>query len=75
MIEVQSEQPADTDHFRKSSYSGAAGCVQIAFAANGAVLLRDSKAPLAATLTFTRDEWVAFLAGVHNGEFEPPALA
>jgi hypothetical protein len=35
------------------------------------VVVRDSKhAPIGAYLTFTRDEWVAFVQGVKAGEFD-----
>ena len=32
-------------------------------------LVRDSKNPQQKALTFTRDEWIAFVAGVQAGEF------
>lgn len=37
--------------------------------------VRDSKDQSGPTLTFTRDEWDAFLSGVHNGEFNRPRIA
>jgi hypothetical protein len=64
--------PTRWDDFRKSTYSGAASCVEIAFSSDGDVLLRDSKIPDGSHLYFTRREWVAFLAGVRAGQFEPP---
>lgn len=59
----------------KSSYSngnGGSNCVEIAKCCGLHVLVRDSKAggsgePI---LTFTRAEWLAFLAGVKAGEFD-----
>ena len=40
-------------------------------ALDGAVILRDSKhAPIGAWLTFTREQWAAFLAAVKRGEFD-----
>jgi hypothetical protein len=35
-----------------------------------AYLVRDSKNPDAAALTFTEEEWTAFVAGVQAGEFQ-----
>lgn len=32
-------------------------------------LVRDSKRPEVAPLTFTKEEWVAFVEGVNAGEF------
>jgi hypothetical protein len=46
------------------------GCVELAIL-DGEVLLRDSKAPHGPVLSFTRREWLAFVAAVH----EDPYLA
>jgi hypothetical protein len=55
----------------KSSYSdGASNCVEVAFADDGAVGLRDSKHREGPVLEFNRGEWAAFIAGVQSGEFE-----
>jgi hypothetical protein len=57
--------------WRKSSRSGTSNCVEVAL--HGAlVLVRDSKDPLGPVLTFSKDEWDAFLAGVRRGEFHLP---
>jgi hypothetical protein len=48
-------------------------CVEVAALADGGVAVRDSKDPEGPVLTFDRDEWSAFLAGVNNGEFDPVA--
>lgn len=56
--------------WRKSSFSESGACVEVSFAAQ-AVLVRQSRDPAGPTLTFTDAEWVAFLAGVRNGEFDP----
>jgi hypothetical protein len=60
--------------WRKSSASGSTNCVEAA-AAGGQVRVRDSKKPTESTLTFTADEWQAFLHGVVMGEFEYDVLA
>ncbi|MEN3357899.1 MAG: hypothetical protein V7637_1881, partial [Mycobacteriales bacterium] len=40
----------------------------------GLVQIRDSKDPYGMRLSFTRDEWAAFLAGAEGSEFEWSAL-
>jgi len=56
--------------WRKSSLSSVNGCVEVAFL-DGRVAVRDSKAPYGSVLVFTDIEWVAFVHGIHNGEFDP----
>ncbi|PPK66545.1 DUF397 domain-containing protein [Actinokineospora auranticolor] len=49
----------------KSSFSSANGqCCEAAHLANGGTALRDSKNPGGGAVTFTRNEWRAFLNGV-----------
>jgi predicted secreted Zn-dependent protease len=55
--------------WRKSSYCGSNACVEVAQSAD-AILVRDSKDPASPVLSFTKDEWTAFVAGVNAGEFE-----
>lgn len=55
--------------WRKSSLSGANGCVEVAFV-EGRVAIRDSKDRGGAVLLFTVQEWQTFLMGVRNQEFE-----
>jgi Domain of unknown function (DUF397) len=57
--------------WRKSSWSGANGCVEVAFV-DGGVALRDSKDPEGPVLRFTSHEWEAFLAGIRGREFNGP---
>jgi hypothetical protein len=61
--------------FFKSSHSQASGCVEVRFVheGEGAVLVRDSKATDGPQLRFNHREWLAFLAGVRDGEFELPS--
>lgn len=62
--------------WRKARASNDAGyCVEVAFAEDSEVWVRDSKDPDGPVLTFTLPEWDAFLAGILNGEFTLEALA
>ncbi len=58
-----------TAKWRKSSHSNQNGCVEVA-RGDGQIAVRDSKDPSGPVLLFTAYEWRAFLAGVHDGEFE-----
>jgi Domain of unknown function (DUF397) len=58
--------------WRKSSLSsGGDNCVEVGFAADGRVAVRDTEmdghGPM---LVFLPGEWEAFLGGVRHGEFE-----
>lgn len=57
--------------WRKSTFSEANGCVEVAFV-RGQVAVRDSKDQCGPMLVFTPTEWEAFLAGVCVGEFQSP---
>jgi hypothetical protein len=56
--------------WRKSTLSGANGCVEVAFV-DGQVVVRDSKNRHEHVLVFSQAEWAAFLGGVRGGEFDP----
>ena len=58
---------------RISSSCSAGGCVAVV-PAEGGVLIRSSRVDDGPVLSFTHEEWTAFLAGVRNGEFDLPAL-
>jgi hypothetical protein len=56
--------------FRKSSFSAPdAGCVEVGVA-DGHLLVRDTKNRDGAVLSFTPEEWDAFVRGVRAGEFD-----
>ncbi|HZD37102.1 MAG TPA: DUF397 domain-containing protein [Actinomycetes bacterium] len=63
----------DLEHaiWRKSSYSGSNGCVEVAFV-DGNVAVRDSKNRQGPVLVFTPVEWDAFVTGVRDGELVNP---
>jgi hypothetical protein len=62
--------------WRKSSYDGEGGSIEIAFVSGSAdgsddvIAMRDGGNPDGPALIFTPDEWRAFTAGVNNGEFD-----
>jgi hypothetical protein len=58
------------DRFRKSSFSGGTGCVEVCRLPDGRIALRDSKDRDLPPHHFTPAEWNAFLAGVRVGEFD-----
>jgi Domain of unknown function (DUF397) len=57
--------------WRKSSFSGSGDCLEWAVGPSG-VRLRDSKNPTGPELVLTHSEWAAFIAGIKNGEADPP---
>jgi hypothetical protein len=54
--------------WRKSSFCGNGACVEVAKSGDE-FFVRDSKDGNSPVLRFTKDEWVAFVAGVSAGEF------
>ena len=57
-------------NWRKTIRSDAGNCVEVAFAADRTVGVRDSKNPTGPVLEFTPTEWNAFISGVRDGEFD-----
>ena len=55
--------------WRKSTASAETGCAEVAFG-NNVVHMRHSKDASGSVLTFTMEEWSAFLTGVRRGEFD-----
>lgn len=56
-------------NWRRSAACTTNSCVEVAFVV-GAIGIRDSKRSDSPVLSFTRDEWSAFVAGVKAGEFD-----
>lgn len=61
----------EQDDWQKSSFCNPCynNCVEVRLTGD-AIEVRDSKNPGAGTLTFTGDEWTAFIAGAKAGEFD-----
>jgi len=56
--------------WRKSQLSSTNGsCVEVGVTPEE-ILVRDSKDPSGPVLSYTRDEWLAFLDGAKKGEFD-----
>jgi hypothetical protein len=55
--------------WRKSSFIGGNGCVEVAVLPGGAVAVRDTKDRHRAPHRHSGAAWQAFLAGVRAGEF------
>jgi len=73
------EIAVDTPSWRRASRcSGNSDCVEVSLEADS-VLIRDSKLPRRGPMRFSRQEWIAFVAGAKAGEFDlagdttPPA--
>jgi len=54
--------------WHKSTASAETDCVEVATVGES-VLVRNSRDPLGSKLSFSRQEWAAFLMGVSNAEF------
>lgn len=57
--------------FKVSSFCSGGACVEVGTLPTGNVAVRDTK-DRTRELVFTAEEWQAFVAGVRNGEFDPP---
>lgn len=60
--------------FVVSSHCHEGGCVAVAAIPGGGIAVRDQKVDGGPVLSFTSEEWRAFLAGVADGEFDHDAL-
>jgi hypothetical protein len=56
--------------WRKSSKCANGTCVEVARVDSDTYLIRDSKRPGNPALSFTEEEWTAFVSGVQAGEFQ-----
>lgn len=60
----------DHNLFRRSSFCGTGGCVEVASLPGGMVAVRDSKDLTVPQHLYTHAEWVAFVQGVKAGQFD-----
>jgi Domain of unknown function (DUF397) len=60
---------SEPESWRRSSFCAAGECVEVT-KRDGSVLFRDSKNPSAGTLSYTVDEFRAFVQGIRAGEFD-----
>jgi hypothetical protein len=58
-----------TLHWRTAERCQASGCVEVAALADG-VAMRDGKTGDSAVLSFSREEFRVFVAGVKSGDFD-----
>ena len=56
--------------FRVSSFCSFGNCVEVGRSSDGLVLVRHTKDRTQEALSFTDEEWAAFVAGVKAGEFD-----
>src|SRR5690242_7732125 len=56
--------------YRVSRYCPNGNCVEAGVTADGSVAVRDSKNPDNPPHLFSREEWVAFVWGVKDGDFD-----
>lgn len=60
-------------NWHRSSHCADLNCVEVRHSIGQGIQVRDSKlGNTSPTLTFTRDEWDAFIKGVKDGEFDLP---
>jgi hypothetical protein len=71
MVMKAMEPGNDALRWRKSSRSSSGACVEIA-PRRDTILVRDSKDPRGPVLSFERESFAAFIAGVTGGVFDLP---
>lgn len=60
----------DQYDFRRSSFCGSGGCVEVSPLRDGRIAVRDSKDLTVPQHFYTPAEWTAFIQGVKAGEFD-----
>ena len=60
--------PQSHTEWRRSRSCGSAACIEVA-KVDDHYLVRDSKNPDAPPLSFTAEEWSAFVRGIEEGDF------
>lgn len=65
-----SADPSPTVWFKSSHSGGQTDCVEVAWLAEGAVGVRDSRDPAGPALIFAPGEWDSFASGLAGGLFD-----
>lgn len=60
---------SEQDSWRTATMSGGGNCVQVKLK-DGLIIIRNSRLADGPFLSYTQDEWVAFLDGAKKGEFD-----
>ena len=60
---------ASASAWRRSTFCASGECVEVAVSDGGAILVRDSKVPQSEPLSFTQDEFRAFVLGAAAGQY------
>ena len=64
-----SASTSEQDSWRTATMSGGGNCVQVK-TKDGMIIVGNSRRADGPFLSYTRDEWVAFLDGAKKGEFD-----
>jgi hypothetical protein len=64
-----STSTSEQDSWRTATMSGGANCVQVK-SKDGMIIVGNSRLADGPFLSYTHDEWVAFLDGARKGEFD-----
>lgn len=71
MTSLAEDAGGNEPRWRRSSRCGNSACVEVA-SLGDEVAVRDSKNHGGPVLTYSREEWRDFVAGVKDGEFDLP---
>jgi hypothetical protein len=66
---ISDPEDREKSAWRVSRLCHTGNCVRVAVSGNN-IVLGDSKLPDGPVLSYTRDEWVAFVEGVKLGDFD-----
>ncbi|MFG2037975.1 DUF397 domain-containing protein [Dactylosporangium sp. NPDC048998] len=64
------QEPVTLPGWRRSTYCGTQSCVEVADLTAENILVRDAKNPDGSVLSFDRETWGSFVAGIKDGAFD-----